>query len=453
MKTSNSVKDMTKGSLWKGILLFSIPLIFSNLLQILFNMSDVAVVGRFGGTIALGAVGSTTTLVTVFTNFIIGFGSGVNVVTAHAFGKKDQKEISTTVHTACIISLMTGIMLLVFGQSGAAWILELLGTKKELFSGAELYLHIYFMGLPALAIYNFGSAVFSAAGDTKKPLMYLSVSGALNVVLNLVFVILFKLDVAGVAMASAISQYVSAFCILTALMKVDGAHRLSIKKVRIHAKPAKQILAIGLPAGMQGAIFQISNLFVQYGVNTFNATVVAGNAAAQNADALVYDVMAAFYTASGSYIGQNYGAGNMHRVKQIYWISMFYAFTFGTFIGVSLVLSGKMFLSLFTKDAVVIKEGLYRLKVMGFSYGFSAFMDESISASRGIGEGFVPTVIVILGSCVFRSLWIFTVFAFFGTITSLYLLYIFSWAVTGNAEAFYFWHSLKKQQLGMSCNE
>lgn len=452
MKTSDSVKDMTKGSLWKGILLFSIPLIFSNLLQILFNMSDVAVVGRFGGTVALGAVGSTTTLVTVFTNFIIGFGSGVNIVTAHAFGRKKQGEISNTVHTACIISFVMGIALLAVGQVEAAPVLKLLGTKSELFEGAELYLHIYFMGLPALAIYNFGSAVFSAAGDTKKPLMFLSISGALNVVLNLVFVIIFKLDVAGVAMASAISQYVSAACIITALMRVDGEHRLFIRKIRLYAMPAKQILLIGLPAGLQGAIFQISNLFVQYGVNTFNATVVAGNAAAQNADALVYDVMAAFYTASGSYIGQNYGAGNIRRVKQTYWISMFYAFAFGTLLGVSLVISGKLFLSLFTRDANVIKEGLYRLTVMGFSYGFSAFMDESISASRGIGEGLIPTVIVILGTCVFRTIWIFTVFAFFGTITSLYLLYIFSWAVTGSAEAFYFWHSLRKQQLGMGKN-
>lgn len=437
MKTN--VKDLTKGSLWSGLLFFSIPLILSNLLQILFNMSDVAVVGRFAGPIALGSVGSTTTLVTLFTGVLIGVGSGVNVVTAQAFGRNRPEEVEKTVHTAFLICLGIGALILLAGETGGRLILTALNTKEELIDGAWLYLRIYFLGMPALAVYNFGNAVFSAAGDTKKPLLFLTVAGMLNVILNLFFVVGLHLDVAGVAMASAISQYVSAIAIVLALSRVTDAHRFCPDRLRLDPRKARTILAISIPAGLQNAIFQTANLFVQLGVNSFNATVVAGNAAAQNADALVYDVMAAFYTACGSYLGQSYGAGDMKRVKKTYLISIFYAFAFGLGIGLTLVLFSSPFLSLFITDPAVLEAGRYRLTIMGVSYAFSALMDGSIAASRGLGRGLVPTVIVILGSCVFRILWIFTVFALFGTITSLYLLYIFSWSITGIAESIYFW--------------
>lgn len=218
----NAVKDLTRGSLWSGIFLFSFPLILSNLLQILFNMSDIAVVGRFAGSIALGAVGSTTTLVTLFTSFLIGIGGGVNVVTAQAFGRGEREDVRKTVHTAFLLCLAIGIGVLLFGELTSRLILTLLKTKEELIDGASLYLRIYFLGMPALAIFNYGNAVFSAAGDTKKPLLFLSIAGVLNVILNLFFVIVLKIDVAGVAIASISAQYLSAFAIMLALIRMKG---------------------------------------------------------------------------------------------------------------------------------------------------------------------------------------------------------------------------------------
>jgi len=433
-----NTKDLTTGPLGRQILFFSLPLMISNLLQVLFNMADVAVVGRFAGAMALGSVGSTTTLVTLFTGFLIGMGSGVNVVVARYCGSKREKEVKETVHTSLIICTLAGLVILLIGLTMSRTILNLLNTKEELIDGAELYLKIYFLGMPALAIYNFGNAVFSAVGDTKRPLLYLSVSGVLNVVLNLFFVIGCNMDVAGVATASVVSQYLSATLILISLSRCKEAFGLRLSAMRIRKSKAKAVLGLGLPAGVQNAIFQLANLFIQAGVNSFDATMVSGNAAAANADGLVFDVMAAFYTACGSFMGQNYGAGKRDRVLKSYFISLAYSFGCGALIGLLLVIFGPNFLSLFTKEPAVAAAGMKRLTIMGLTYGVSAFMDCTIAASRGLGKGMVPTVIVIMGSCVFRIIWIYTVFAYFGTITSLYMLYIFSWTITAAAEIIYF---------------
>lgn len=440
-----NAKDLTVGPLGKQILFFSVPLMISNLLQVLFNMADVAVVGRFAGAMALGSVGSTTTLVTLFTGFLIGMGNGVNVLVARYFGSRREKEIKETVHTAVILCLLSGVCILLVGLTLSRTILGLLNTKPELIDGAELYLRIYFLGMPALAVYNFGNAVFSAVGDTKKPLLYLAVSGVLNIILNLVFVIGYGMDVAGVAAASVISQYFSAVMVVLSLAWNKEAYGLRFSALAINKSKARVILGIGLPAGVQNAIFQLANLFIQAGVNSFDAVMVSGNAAAANADGLVYDVMAAFYTACGSFMGQNYGAGKRKRVIRSYFISLAYSFGFGAAIGLSLVALGPQFLSLFTKEPAVAAAGMKRLTIMGCSYGFSAFMDCTIAASRGLGKSMVPTIIVIMGSCVFRIIWIYTVFAYFGTIASLYMLYIFSWGITALAEILYFRKSYGEQ--------
>ncbi len=432
------MQDLTSGSLWKKMLLFSLPLMASNVLQVLFNMADVAVVGQFAGSLALGAVGSTTTLVTMFTGFLIGLSGGINVLVALHLGAKSKREVEDTVHTAAIFSFVVGVLLLGLGVGFARNILELLGTKPELLEGAVLYIRIYFLGMPAMAVYNFGHAVFSAAGDTKKPLRYLMLAGAVNVVLNLFFVIVCELDVAGVALASIISQYLSAVLIVLALLRAKGDYRLQLHKLHISWSKCRDIAAIGLPAGMQNAIFQIANLFVQMGVNTFDATMVSGNSAAANADALVYDVMTAFYTACGSFMGQNYGACQKERVLKSYLVSLAYSFGIGMALGVSLVIFGEAFLGIFTSEPAVVEAGMKRLTIMGLSYGVSAFMDCTIAASRGLGKTVVPTIVVLLGSCVFRVIWVYTVFAYFGTIPSLYLLYIFSWTITAVAEIAYF---------------
>lgn len=436
MRTNTTI--MTEGSLAKQILLFSLPLALSNLLQVLFNMSDIAVVGRFASSTALGSVGSTTTFVTLFTGFLIGLSNGINVLVARFYGARHQNDVSRAVHSAFIISLAAGAALLLVGLFGSPALLRLLNTKEDLLPGAILYLRIYFLGMPALALYNFGNAVFSAIGETKRPLVYLTTAGVLNVALNLFFVIVCRLDVAGVALASAISQCLSAYLILHALAQVRDCYALELKKLCLDAKMARSILALGLPAGFQNVIFAVANLFIQAGVNSFDSLMVKGNSAAANADGLIYDAMAAFYMACASFMSQNYGAGKLDRVKKSYFISLAYSFGVGLVLGGALFFGGRTFLALFTTESDVIDAGMKRVMVMGFSYCISAFMDCTIAASRGLGKTVVPTVIVILGSCVFRVIWVYTIFARIHTIPSLYALYPCSWTLTAAAEMVYF---------------
>lgn len=437
-------QDLTQGSLGKQILIFSFPLMISNVLQVLFNMADIAVVGQFAGSAALGSVGSTTTLVTLFTGLLIGMSGGINVLVARHIGARNKKDIAETVHSAALLSLLAGVIILLAGFCFSRGILEILHTKEELIDGAALYLRIYFLGMPALAVYNFGNAVFSAVGDTKRPLCYLSAAGVVNIILNLFFVILCGMDVEGVAIASVISQYISAVLIVVKLFRSQEVYSLRLSFLHLTSNKVKAILSIGIPSGLQNAIFQMANLFIQAGVNSFSATMVEGNSAAANADGLVYDVMAAFYTAGSSFIGQNYGARKKDRIFKSYLVSLAYSFGIGLVLGLLLVAFGPAFLSLFTNDTAVVEAGMKRLTIMGFSYSVSAFMDATIAASRGLGKSLVPTFIVIMGSCVFRILWVYTVFAYFGTITSLYLLYVFSWSITAVAEIIYFRRIYKK---------
>lgn len=435
---SSYSQNLTKGNLGRQILFFSVPLMLSHILQVLFNMSDIAVVGHFSGAQALGAVGSTTTLVTLFTDFLIGVGNGVNVFTARYFGAKNKKDVEETVHSSALICLLSGVLIAVVGVAFSRLFLELLNTKSDLIDGAVLYLRIYFLGMPALALFNFGHGVLSAVGDTKRPLYYMTAAGIINVILNLFFVIVLKMSVAGVAIASVLSQYLSAFLIIRCLAKAEDCYRLDFRLLKFTKDKTKLILSVSLPAGVQNAIFQLANLFVQGGVNSFSTIIVEGNSAAANADAFVYNVMGSFYVACSSFMSQNYGAGKKERILRSYYISLAYSFGSAALLGVILVIFGRGFLSLFTTDPAVIEAGMTRLRVMGLSYCISAFMDCTIAASRGLGKSFVPTVIVFLGSCVFRIIWVYTIFAHFGTIFSLYLLYSFSWAITAAAEIIYF---------------
>ena len=439
----SNTKSLTEGPLAQQILLVSLPLALSNLLQVLFNMSDVAVVGRFAGSTALGAVGSTSIFVTLFTGFLIGLSNGINVLVARFYGARHTDDVRRTVHSALVVSLIAGVVLLFVGLLGSPALLRLLNTKEDLLPGAILYLRVYFLGMPALALYNFGNAIFSAIGDTKKPLYFLSIAGVLNILLNLFFVIVCKLDVVGVALASAISQCVSAGLILHALTQVQDCYALHFREARLDPAMTRSILALGLPAGFQNAVFAIANLFIQAGVNSFDSLMVKGNSAAANADNLIYDCMAAFYMACASFMSQNYGAGKPDRVKKSYFIALAYSFGVGLLLGGSLFLFGRQFLALFTTEAAVIDAGMKRVGVMGLAYCISAFLDCTIAASRGLGKTVVPTIIVILGSCVFRVIWVYTIFAHFHTIPSLYLLYPCSWILTAFAEILYFVHCYK----------
>lgn len=434
----NYEMDLCNGSLWKKILIYSIPLMFSNILQVLFNMSDIAVVGKFAGPIALGAVGSTSILITLFTGVLIGLSSSVNALTALYIGSKSEKDIRETVHTAVILCFTMGILIMALGILFSNPILTAMHTKDILLPDAALYLRIYLTGMPALALYNFGNAVLSAAGDTKRPLYYLLFSGIINVILNLFFVIVCRWGVAGVAVASVIAQYLSAALILILLLRSHESFSLHIPYLRLSADKTKRILKIGIPSAFQFALFAIANLFVQTSVNSFDHVMVEGNSAAANADPLVYDMMAAFYTACASFIAQNFGAQKKDRIIKSYIICLVYSFFIGLFLGVGLYLFRYPFLSLFTNEGAVVNAGIKRLSIMALSYSISAFMDCTIAASRGLGKSILPTIIVIMGSCVFRIIWIYTVFAYFQTIESLYLLYVFSWSITAIVEIIYF---------------
>ena len=412
-KIKTGAIHMTSGSLWKNIFLFSVPLMLAQILEIMFNMSDVAVVGKFSSYQALGSVGSTTLLITLFTGFLIGMGSGVNVRVAHKLGAQDKKAVSQSVHTAFVLCLAAGLLIGILCILFAGGMLSLMNTKPELLDGAVLYMKIYALGMPAMAVYNCGNGVLSAAGDTKRPLLYLSVAGVLNVLLNLFFVIRCHMAAEGVALASVIAQYISAFLIVRHLLKRTDGCRLFLSKLRIHKDAARAILMLGIPAGIQNGIFAIFN------------------------------VMAAFYTGCASFISQNRGAGNKKRMLNSYLVSLFYSFAAGLILGILLLVFGKEFLSLFATKQAVIDAGMERIRIMALSYCISAFMDCSIAASRGIGKSVVPTVVVILGSCVFRIVWIYTVFAHFHTIPSLYLLYFFSWSITSVAEVLYFVFSFR----------
>ena len=408
-KTSALSVNMTEGSLWKNMLLFSLPLMLTQVLEVLFNLSDVAIAGKFADYRALGAVGSTTLLVSLFTGLLIGMGSGVNVAVARGLGMGDRQRVEKTVHTSFVLCAAIGVVLCLICVLLARPMLTLLHTKDELMDGAVLYLKIYALSMPAMAVYNCGNGIMSAVGDTRRPLLYLS---ALLIVLH--------------------------------LLRRKDACRLELRRLRVHPQEARRVLAIGIPTGLQNAIFAVANLFVQVGLNSFDAVTVSGSSAAANADTLLFNMMAAFYTGCASFVSRNWGAGKTERIVKSYLVSMCYAAGVGAVCGLLLLFFGRSFLGLFANETAVIDAGMQRLRIMSFSYVVSPLMDASIAASRGIGKSVGPTVIVILGSCVFRVIWVYTVFAWLGTITSLYLLYIFSWTITGAAEIVYFRRSYKK---------
>ena len=347
--------DMTQGSLGRQIIGFSLPLMFTNLLQMLFSMVDLAVVGRFSSSAAMGSVGSTTTLIFLFTGFLMGLGSGVNVLVATHFGARSEKNVRESVHTSFLVCLIAGFLMLALGLIFARPLLELLNTRDDLIDGAELYLRIYFLGMPAAALYNYGNGVLNAIGDTKTPLIFLSAAGVLNVILDLVFVIGLGMSTDGVALASMLSQCVSAGLIVRSLMRSKEIYSLSLKEVRFHKDKAIHALSVGVPAGLQNAIFSVANLFIQAGVNSFSTVVVEGNSAAGNVDNLVYSVMNAFYIACSSFVGQNYGAGKSRRVLKSYLLTLCYSAVAAAVLGGLFLLFGHQFLSLFTSVHPLIR--------------------------------------------------------------------------------------------------
>ena len=422
--------DMCSGSVPVKMLLFSVPLICSGMLQLLFNAADVVVVGQFAGDDSLAAVGSTSSLINLFTNVFIGLSVGCNVLTARYFGADSKKEIEDTVHTSIAVAFISGIVITVLGIALAPFILKMMDTPE--WGLATMYLCLYFLGMPAMMVYNFGSAILRAVGDTKRPLYYLTFAGFINVVMNLLFVIVFKMDVAGVALATVISQVISAILVVRCLMKETGSIHLDLRKIRIKKGILFKILQIGLPAGVQGTLVSLSNVFIQTSVNEFGEIVVAGNSIAGNLEGFVYVAMNSIYQAAISFTSQNIGAMKYERVNRIAVTAMGLVTVIGLAMGNLLVLFGRPLLGLYSDSPAVVEAGMVRLVWICTIYALCGMMEVMVGLMRGMEYSVLPMIVSLLGACVFRLVWLATVFQWEGLhkIETVYASYPVSWALT-----------------------
>lgn len=422
--------DMCSGPLFSKIVLFAIPLMASGVLQLLFNAADMIVVGRFAGSESLAAVGATSSLVNLIVNVFIGLSVGANVLVAQYYGAQKKRDLEETVHTSMLVALLGGCILIVIGEILAPPLLRLMGTPDDVLPLSVLYLRIFFVGMPVNLGYNFGSAILRAVGDTRRPLYFLLTAGIINVVLNLFFVIVFHMGVAGVAVATVISQAVSAVLIVQCLIRSDADYRLDVKKLRINSHKMGMIIKIGLPAGLQGTVFSISNVLIQSSVNSFGSVAMAGNTAAQNIEGFVYTAMNAVYQTALSFTSQNYGARNFKRITRIQVYCIGLVVFIGIVLGWGAVLAGSQLLGIYSSDAEVIQYGLNRLKIIAVTYFVCGMMDVMVGGLRGLGASIVPMIVSLLGACAFRVVWIFTIFQASRTLQTLYLSYPVSWTIT-----------------------
>lgn len=431
-KTKQYEMDMCSGPILRKMLMFALPLMLSSILQLLFNAADIVVVGKFAGDNSLAAVGSNTALINLLTNLFIGLSIGANVVAARHYGAKAWDDLRRTVHTAMLLSMLSGALLLVLGVIGAEQMLIWMQTPEEVLPLATVYLRIYFLGMISTMVYNFGSALLRAVGDTKRPLYFLLCAGIINVILNLLFVIGFQMDVMGVAIATVISETVSALLVLRCLVKEKGGIHLELRAMRIDRKKMLQILRIGLPAGFQGVVFALSNVVIQSSVNIFGNIVVAGNSAAANLEGFVYMAMNAFYQTTLSFVSQNYGAGEQKRINRIVLLGEACVIVTGTLLGNMVVFFGNDLLQIYSNNPEVIAAGMVRLHYISMIYALCGIMDVMAGALRGIGYSIMPMIVSIVGVCVLRLIWLATVFQIpeFHKIETVYLSYPVTWILT-----------------------
>lgn len=422
--------DMCSGALLPKILLYSLPLMLSGILQLLFNAADIVVVGRFAGNDALAAVGSTSSLINLLVNVFMGLSVGTNVMVAHFYGAGQKRELEEMVHTAILTSIVSGVILIFVGLVLSRPALLLMDTPANVIDQAVLYIRIYFVGMPVMMLYNFGSAVLRAVGDTRRPLYFLLIAGVINVILNLFFVITLSMGVAGVALATVISQCVSAALVLLCLMRSEGDYQVSLKKLRIVKDKMLKMAQIGLPAGLQGALFSVSNVLIQSSVNSFGSIAMAGNTAAQNLEGFVYTAMNSLHQTCISFTGQNYGARQYKRMGRILLICLGCVIAVGVLMGNGVYLAGGILLKLYSPDAEVIEYGILRLLYICTTYALCGMMDVMVGAIRGMGYGVMPMLVSLTGACLFRVVWIMTVFRAHHSLEVLYVSYPISWALT-----------------------
>ncbi len=405
--------DMLNGPIFKNILSFSLPLMLSGMLQLLYNAADVIVVGQFASKHSLAAVSSTGSLINLIVNLFMGLSVGAAVVVSQNIGAGRAKDVEEAVHTSIAISLVSGVLVGIFGFFAAEGLLKLMDSPENVIDLSTIYVQIYFIGMPANMLYNFGSAILRAVGETKKPMYYLMFSGLVNVILNLIFVIVFDMDVAGVALATIASQIISAILVIRLLLKYDGVVKLIPSKIRIHMDKLKKIAAVGLPAGIQGSLFSISNVLIQSSINAFGSEAMAGNGAAANLEGFIYVAMNSIHQSAITFTGQNYGAGKIKRIKTICLETMGIVTAIGFGLGVLFDIFGETLLSIYTDSAVEIEYGMVRFTVICFTYFLCGTMDVMVGMLRGIGSSITPTIVTVSCVCGLRIVWLYTVYASF----------------------------------------
>ena len=437
----NNTMDMCQGPLLKKIILYTIPIILTGVLQLLFNAADLVVVGRFCGSISVAAVGATGALINLIVNLFMGLSVGAGVTVAQSLGARNRDEVGRIVHTAITVALCSGAFLTLIGILGAGWFLYLMDTPEDVLALSSLYMRIYFCGMVPSMVYNFGAAILRAAGDTRSPLVFLTIAGIGNVILNLFFVIALHMDVAGVALATIISQTISAVLIVIALMRRTDDCRLRFRDLRFHKRILGKMLRIGLPAGIQGSLFSISNVLIQSSINSFGQLAMSGNAAGGNIEGFVYISMNAFHQTTLNFVGQNVGAGKFERVGRVVRINLLLVTCVGLVMGLAAWACARPLLSIYITDsAEAISYGVLRMTYICTIYFLCGLMDTMNGALRGLGASIEPLVITVLGVCVFRVLWIYTVFQIPSchSLECLYLSYPISWILTLAAQIFAF---------------
>lgn len=423
--------NILEGNLWKNVLLYSIPIMISNILQLLFNAVDMIVVGRFSGPLSMAAVSSTGSLVALVINLFVGLSVGTTVSIAKRIGSRDYDSVQKAVHTSIAVALIFGSFLTVVGIVFSKQFLLWMGSPENVIDKSTLYLRCYFSGMIATMTYNFAAATLRAKGDTRRPLIALVTAGILNATLNLFFVVVLKLDVAGVGLASSISSYVSAFIVLMTLIKDEGLVHLEIRHLYIDKDALKEIATVGLPAGIQSTFFNISNVLIQSSINSFGSIIMAGNGAASSISDFVSNVIVAFYQGCLTITSQNVGAKQIKRVPKILLVCEVLAVFLGFVTGEAALLAGESLLSIYASDPEVIAAGMIKLRCVTQYYFLYAAMEVIVGSLRGMGASIFPMAVSLLGICVFRIFWIMTVFQSIHTIEILYYSYPISWIITG----------------------
>ncbi|MBQ3127618.1 MAG: MATE family efflux transporter [Clostridia bacterium] len=423
--------DMTTGALLPKIISFTIPLMLTGLLQIVYNAADVMVVGRFAGSLSLAAVGATSSLVHLSLNIFLGLATGSGVVAAKHIGAGNGASVHRTVHTSMLLAVISGIFIAAVGVLLSPFALQAMDIPDDVFPFSVTYLQIFFLGTPASMLYNFGAAMLRATGDSKRPLYILTFSGIINVVLNLIFVIIFKMNVAGVALATIISQFVSAVLVIYILINANSVIHLSVRKLRFYKEELIDIIKIGVPMGIQGSLFSLSNVIIQSSINSFGAAAIAGNTASSNIDSIIHICCNSVSQTATTFTSQNYGAGQIKRIRRIYFNCVGFTVVIAAICCAFLLTFGTQVLGVFSTDPAVIEMGLIRMKLFAVTYVLNSLLDVTTGQMRGLGKSVTPMIVTMAGVCGLRILWVYTVFQAYRSMEVLYLSYPVSWAVTG----------------------